>query len=237
MPGAKFAPFNNLDAADALLDKNTCACIVEPVQGEGGVNLADERFLQGLRQMCTERGILLVFDEIQCGLGRTGTLWAHQAYGVLPDIMTLAKPLGGGLPIGAALLNAAVAAVIEPGDHGSTFAANPVICGIAQVVLDKINQPDFLDAVRTNGEYLGAKLSALQAKYQDITEVRGRGLMWGIEFKYDVASIITAAYAAGLLTLKAGAHVLRLLPPLVVDRPAIDTAVAIIDHVIAETKG
>jgi len=237
MPGAKFAPFNNLEAAEALLDVNTCACIVEPVQGEGGVNLADGRFLQGLRQICTERGILLVFDEIQCGLGRTGALWAHQPYGVVPDIMTLAKPLGGGLPIGAALLNADVAAVVQPGDHGSTFAANPVICAVAQVVLEKISQPAFLAAVESNGEYLGARLQELKQKFADIVEIRGRGLIWGIECSDDVAPIVSAAYTAGLLTCKAGTNVLRLLPPLVVDRPAIDKAVGIIGECMSRVRG
>ncbi len=237
MPGAKIAPFNDLDAASKLLDENTCACIVEPLQGEGGVNIADKQFLRGLRSLCSERGILLIFDEVQCGLGRTGTLWAHQPYGVSPDMMTLAKPLGGGLPIGATLVNAQVAAAIQPGDHGSTFAANPVICATAQVVLAKLSQPDFLAHVSAQGRYLEQKLNALQGKFKSIKAVRGRGLIWGVEFDYDISPIIASAYASGLLTCKAGAKVLRLLPPLVVDQQAIDEAAGILDKCLTEADG
>ncbi|MHB9033576.1 MAG: aspartate aminotransferase family protein [Anaerolineae bacterium] len=236
LPGAKFAQFNDLESAAALLDENTCACIVEPLQGEGGVNLASDAFLVGLRDLCDQRGILLIFDEIQCGLGRTGTLWAHQPSGVHPDIMTLAKPLGGGLPIGATLVSAAVAAAMQPGDHGSTFAANPVVCAVAQVVFSKISQPDFLANVQDQGSYLEAKLKQLQAKYPQIQTVRGKGLIWGIEFSYDVAPIIDLANAKGLLTCKAGTQVLRLLPPLVINHAASDQAVAILDQCVAESK-
>ncbi|MHB1355634.1 MAG: aspartate aminotransferase family protein [Anaerolineae bacterium] len=237
MPGAKFAPFNDLVAADALLDENTCACIVEPLQGEGGVNLAEASFLQGLRRLCTERGILLIFDEIQCGLGRTGTLWAHEPYGVTPDIMTLAKPLGGGLPIGATLVNQWVANSIQPGDHGSTFAANPVVCAMAQVVLGRINQPAFLEQVRNIGDYLRCGLESLQKKYSHIIDVRGKGLIWGIELDLDAGPLVLGCYDQGLLTCKAGAQVLRMIPPLIIDRAAVDKAVAILDQVMAEVFG
>lgn len=237
MPGAKFAPFNGLVAADALLDENTCACIVEPLQGEGGVNLAEVSFLQGLRRLCTERGILLIFDEIQCGLGRTGTLWAHEPSGISPDIMVLAKPLGGGLPIGVTLVNQRVGEAIEPGDHGSTFAANPVICAIAQVVLGRINQPAFLEQVRNTGDYLKCGLESLKIKYSHIIDVRGRGLIWGIELDLDVGPLVQGCYEQGLLTVKAGAKVLRLIPPLVIDQAAVDKAVAILDQVMAEVFG
>lgn len=237
MPGAKFAPFNDLAAADALLDENTCACIVEPLQGEGGVNLAEKLFLQGLRRLCTERGILLIFDEIQCGLGRTGTLWAHEPYGVSPDIMTLAKPLGGGLPIGATLVNQQVGEAMQPGDHGSTFAANPVVCAIAQVVVGRINQLAFLEQVRSTGDYLKRGLERLKSKYSNIIDVRGRGLIWGIELDVDASPLVQGCYEQGLLTCKAGAQVLRLIPPLVIDKAAVDKAVAVLDHVMAEVFG
>jgi len=234
MPGAKFATFNDLASAEALLDEKTCACIVEPIQGEGGVNIATSEFLQGLRRLCDQKGILLIFDEVQCGLGRTGTLWAHEPYGVTPDLMTLAKPLGGGLPIGATLMTQAVAEAIEAGDHGSTFAANPVICAAAQVVVSKISDPQFLEHVRWAGSYLQEDLLELQSKHDCIREIRGRGLIWGMATSVDVAPVMKACFDAGLLTCKAGPQVLRLLPPLVVEREDIDEAVAILDKAFAQ---
>lgn len=233
MPGAKFATFNDLASAEALVDERTCAVIVEPVQGEGGVNLANPVFLKGLRQLCDRKGALLIFDEVQCGLGRTGTLWAHEPYGVKPDIMTLAKPLGGGLPIGATLMTQAVADTIKPGDHGSTFAANPVVCSAARVVFKKISDPDFLAHVRYMGSYLYEDLLELQHKYSFIQEIRGRGLIWGIATNLDVGPAVQACQEDGLLTCKAGNQVLRLLPPLIVQRQDIDEAVAILDKAFA----
>jgi acetylornithine/N-succinyldiaminopimelate aminotransferase len=230
IPGAAFGAYNDLASAEALINDDTCACIVEPVQGEGGVHLADPAFLKGLRALCDRHGALLILDEVQCGMGRTGTLWAHEPYGVTPDLMTLAKPLGGGLPIGATLMTAAVAGAIEPGDHGSTFAANPVVCAVAQVVVSKIGTPSFLERVRSLGTYLEESLLELQHRHSCITQVRGRGLIWGIEAKVDVGPAIDAGFAAGLLTCKAGAHVLRLLPPLIVSEADIDHATAILDH-------
>jgi acetylornithine/N-succinyldiaminopimelate aminotransferase len=236
MPGAKFATFNDLASAEALLDEKTCACIVEPIQGEGGVNIATNEFLQGLRRLCDQRGILLIFDEVQCGLGRTGTLWAHEPYGVTPDLMTLAKPLGGGLPIGATLMTQAVADAIEAGDHGSTFAANPVICAAAQVVVRKISDPQFLEHVRWVGSYLHEDLMELQSKYACIREIRGRGLIWGIATTMDVTPVMQACFDAGLLTCKAGPQVLRLLPPLIIERSDVDQAIAILDRAFAQVE-
>lgn len=233
VPGAKFAIYNDLDSAAAMLDERTCACIVEPLQGEGGVNLAQPGFLQGLRRLCDERKCLLIVDEVQCGLGRTGTLWAHEPSGIRPDIMTLAKPLGGGLPLGAVLMTDDVASVMAVGDHGSTFAANPLVCAVAQTVLGRIAQPAFLAHVCAMGAYLHNGLVALQAKYDCIRDVRGLGLIWGVVANSDVAPIIDAGYAHGLLTCKAGAQVLRLLPPLIVGEAEIDEALAILDKAFA----
>jgi acetylornithine/succinyldiaminopimelate/putrescine aminotransferase len=143
-----FGEFNNLDSARAAITPHTCAVLIEPVQGEGGVTPAEPEFLAGLRELCDEAGALLICDEVQCGLGRTGTLWAYEQYGVTPDIMTLAKPLAGGLPMGAILLTQCVADAIEPGDHGSTFAAGPLVCSVAQATFDQLSSPDFLDQVR-----------------------------------------------------------------------------------------
>ncbi|MHB0858889.1 MAG: aspartate aminotransferase family protein [Anaerolineae bacterium] len=235
VPGAKFSVFNDLASAEALLDDHTCACIVEPVQGEGGVHAANPAFLAGLRRLCNARGALLIFDEVQCGLGRCGTLWAHEASGVSPDMMTLAKPLGGGLPIGATLMTQDVADAIQPGDHGSTFAANPVVCAAAQAVFSRIAQPEFLAGVRAAGRQLGERLRALQAKYPAIREVRGLGLIWGVACDRDVSDVVQGCYDEGLLTCKAGAQVLRLLPPLTVGPAEIEQAVAIVDRVLART--
>ena len=229
MPGAVLAEYNNLASAEAAIDDSTCACIVEVVQGEGGVHAADPAFLRGLRDLCDRHNVLLIYDEVQSGLGRTGTLWAYEPYGVTPDIMTVAKPLGGGLPIGTTLVTQAVADSIQPGDHGSTFAANPVACAAANVVFDKISNPAFLEHVRWAGSYLEEGLMDLQHKYDVIREIRGRGLIWGIEAAADVAPALQACYDHGMLTCKAGNEVLRLLPPLIVDQSDLDEALGILD--------
>ncbi len=233
LPGVTFAPYNDVAAARAAIGPQTGAVIVEPLQGEGGVNPATREFLQTLRQACDEQGALLIFDEVQCGLGRTGTLWAHEPAGVLPDLMTLAKPLGGGLPIGATLLTQRVADAIVPGDHGSTFAANPVICATAQVIVRRIGDPAFLAQVRRRGAHMQARLADLQARHPVVQEVRGRGLIWGIELATEVAPLIARGYERGLIVTSAGDRVLRLVPPLVISEEQIDEAVAIIDELLA----
>lgn len=226
VPGVCFAPFNDLAAAATLISDDTCAVIVEPVQGEGGIHPATAEFLRGLRALCDRHEALLIFDEIQCGLGRTGRLWAHEAHGVTPDIMTLAKPLANGLPIGAILLTEDVAAAINPGEHGSTFAGGPVVCRAAQVVFDRISRPDFLAAVAANGDYLRQQLSALHSPL--VVAVRGAGLLVGVELNTAVAPIQAAARERGLLIINAGDTILRLAPPLIVTREHIDAAVAIL---------
>jgi acetylornithine/succinyldiaminopimelate/putrescine aminotransferase len=201
------------------------------VQGEGGIRPAKRAFLHKLRQLCDENDALLIFDEVQCGLGRTGHLWAHQAYDVTPDIMTLAKPLAGGLPIGVTLVTETVAQVMQPGDHGSTFAAGPLVCQAAKVVFDRINQPDFLAAVRANGDYLLKQLKALAS--DKLVEVRGAGLLVGVEFTKPVKPLVTAAAEQGLLIINAGENVLRLCPPLTVTQGQIAIAVEIIADCLA----
>jgi predicted acetylornithine/succinylornithine family transaminase len=221
VPDVTFAPFNDLSGAR------------EPIQGEGGVRPAEVAFLRGLRQLCNENGALLIFDEVQCGLGRTGSLWAHEAYGVAPDIMTLAKPLAGGLPIGATLVTEAVAQVMQPGDHGSTFAAGPLVCRAAQVVFDRINQPDFLATVRAKGSYLIDGLGRLPS--DKLIQIRGVGLLVGIEFTESVKPLISAAAGRGLVVINAGENVLRLCPPLTVTREHIDSAIEIIGDCLANS--
>ncbi len=225
IPGVRFVPFNDLAAAEAAITDDVCAVIVEPVQGEGGVNLATVEFLECIRAACDRTGALLIFDEIQCGLGRTGHLWAYQAYGVSPDLMTLAKPLAGGLPMGAVLLTQAVADVIGPGDHGSTFAAGPLVCQVAQVVLDRVSDPEFLAGVREKGQHLGQRLSALVESQPLALEARGTGLMWGIQCEIEAAPIIAAGYQHGILVCLAGPNVVRLLPPLTITQPELDELV------------
>lgn len=228
LPGVLFAPFNDSAAARQLITDQTCAVFVEPVLGEGGVLPATAEFLMALREACDEHGALLVFDEVQCGLGRTGRLWAYEGYGVVPDMMTLAKPLANGLPIGAILVMDKVAAVLQPGDHGSTFAGGPLVCRAAEVVFDRIAQPAFLQQVTENGERLVGMLSDLASDH--IVDVRGAGLLVGIELDTAVVPVIAAARERGLLIINAGENIIRLAPPLIVEASQIDTAVGIISQ-------
>ena len=227
MPGVVFAPYNDGEAARQIIDNKVCAVIVEPVQGEGGVRPATAEFLQTLRTLCDEHQALLIFDEVQCGLGRTGKLWAYEATETTPDMMTLAKPLAGGLPIGATLVTQAVADVLKPGDHASTFAAGPLVCRAALVVFDRLSAPQFLAHVRAQAAYLKHRLDTLESEL--IVEVRAAGLLVGMEMTIPVAPLITAARQDGLLVINAGENVLRLAPPLIIGPEEIDQAVAIID--------
>ena len=231
VPGVSFTPFNDLDAAGQVINDRTCAVFVEPIQGEGGVHPADPAFFQGLRQLCDQHGALLVFDEVQCGLGRTGWLWAHQAYGVTPDLMTLAKPLAGGLPIGVTLMTEAVAAAISVGDHGSTFGAGPLVCSAALAVFNQINQPALLTEVATKGEAMRQGLLALPT--DSIVEVRGAGLLIGVEFEHPVESIIRAALERGLVVINAGENILRICPPLTIGYKEIEAGLDILSECIA----
>ncbi len=230
MPDVRFAPFNDLAAAEATMDERVCAVFVEPVQGEGGVRPADPGFLRGLRDLCDRHGALLVFDEVQCGLGRTGHLWAHQAYDVRPDMMTLAKPLAGGLPIGATLVSEEVAQTIHVGDHGSTFAAGPLVCRAACLVFDRVSDPDLLAAVRARGEQLMGGLRALPTSH--LIEVRGRGLLIGAEFDLPVQPLMQAALERGVIVINAGDHVLRLCPPLTLSQAAAAEALQVLAEVV-----
>lgn len=226
IPGVTFVPFNDLAAAERAISDRVCGVFVEPIQGESGVHAADSDFLAGLRRLCDKHGALLVFDEVQCGLGRTGQLWAHEWSGVTPDIMTLAKPLAGGLPIGATLVTESVSEAVEVGDHGSTFAAGPLICSVACAVFDEINQPDLLQRVAQNGEKLRAGLLALGE--DRIIELRGRGLLLGVQWGGPVKPLMESALQHGLIVITAGEEVLRICPPLTITPKEIEAGLEIL---------
>jgi acetylornithine/N-succinyldiaminopimelate aminotransferase len=231
MPDVHFAPFNDLGAAEKLIGPDTCAVFVEPVQGEGGIHVAEPDFLRGLRGLCDRYGALLVFDEIQCGLGRTGKLWAYEHSGVRPDMMSLAKALGGGLPMGALLVTDGVAQAIEPGDHGSTFGGGPIAARAAQVVLARVSDPALLAHVAEMGELLKERLAELPGGH--IQEIRGLGLMIGVELDREVKPLIEAGYPQGVIMLNAGPNVLRLVPPLIVTEAEIGVLMDALTHILA----
>ncbi|WP_129671875.1 aspartate aminotransferase family protein [Candidatus Chloroploca sp. Khr17] len=229
MPGARFATYNDLASVEAVMGDDVCAVILEPVQGEGGLRVADPAFLQGVRELCDRYQALLIFDEIQCGMGRTGTLWAHEPSGVRPDLMTLAKPLAGGLPIGAILLGQHVADTIHVGDHGTTFGGNPLATAVGSVVFKRINDPAFLSHVREVSSYLDESLQDLAADLPGrIRELRGRGLMRGVALNVPAAPVREIAQQQGLLVATAGDDILRLVPPLITETGHIDEALTIL---------
>lgn len=220
-------------AREAIVKGKTAAVFVEPVQGEGGIYPADAAFLKGLREICDEAGALLVFDEVQCGLGRTGHLWAHQAVDVEPDIMTVAKPLAGGLPIGAVLCTEEVASAMKPGDHGSTFAGGPLVCHAALAVFDRVTTDGFMENVVTRGEQLRNGLREALKGNTHVKEVRGSGLLVGVQLDVPAGPLVGKCRDAGLLVITAGAgDVLRLVPPLVVTAEEVDAAIAIIAEAV-----
>jgi len=232
--GFHYSPFNDIQCAKATLDKyDFAAIIVEPLQGEGGVNPAHADFLRFLRDYATEHSISLIFDEIQCGMGRTGTLWYHEQTGVVPDIMTLAKSLGGGLPLGAVLCTDDIAACISPGDHGTTFGGNPVSCVLGTTVIDIVSDKKFLAKVQENGDYLKSKLKASADKFPSIEQIRGTGLLIGVRMKDDPLKLVDECKNRGLLVIKAGMNTIRFMPPLIVSRKDIDKAVKIFEAALS----
>lgn len=230
MPGVTFLNYGDIKAAQELISSGKIAAVfVEPIQGEGGIYSATKDFLQALRVACDKSGSLLVYDEVQCGLGRTGYLWAHEAYSVTPDIMTLAKPLAGGLPIGATLVTEKVNSAINNGDHGSTFAGGPLVCAAAIAVFDKISDPRFLGSVIKKGNYLKEILEEKVGGNSHVKEIRGFGLIVGIELDVSASKLVDACRESGLLILTAGkGDVVRLVPPLIISEDELDCAVEII---------
>ena len=216
----------------ALNEETVAALILEPIQGEGGVRVLDAEFVRKLREITAKREIALIFDEIQCGLGRTGHLFAYEALGVTPDILTLAKPLAGGLPMGAVLVNEEIGASMQPGDHGTTFGGGPLVATVAGHVFDRLADPSLLDAVRSNGSWLGDQLGTIASRSGKVRAVRGMGYMWGIDVVEPANEVVKRGWEEGLLTLTAGEHTLRLLPPLVMDRADLQRGISIIERII-----
>jgi len=228
LEGFIFVPFNDLEAAARAVDERVCAVLVEPIQGEGGVCLPDADYLPGLRRLCDEKGLLLVFDEVQTGLGRTGKLFAHEHYGVTPDVMTLAKGIANGLPMGALLATEDAAGALVPGTHASTFGGGPVIAAAALAVLRQMTGPKFMDAVKARGKYIRRGLVRLQKQFPVIKEVRGLGLMWGLELTQEGAALVNACRERSLLINCTQGNIIRLLPPLVLQRRDLDQALEIL---------
>lgn len=231
-PGFRYASFNDLKAVRSSVSNKTCAIMLEPVQGEGGLNVASEDFLKGLRQLCDKKGILLILDEVQCGLGRTGEMFAYEHYRIEPDIMTLAKPLGGGMPIGATLAKEKIASFFEPGNHASTFGGNPVVCSAALAFLKVLEEENLVERARKKGEYFREELEKLRETFSFIKEIRGKGLMIGLRLTFPGKNMVEKCREEGLLINCTTDNVLRFLPPLIVEKKDIDEAIEILKEVM-----
>ncbi|MDD2497883.1 MAG: acetylornithine transaminase [Desulfitobacteriaceae bacterium] len=230
--GFCYAPFNDLAALEKVINEKTCAVMLEPVQGEGGVVAGEESFIKGIRELCDKYDILMIVDEVQCGLGRTGKLFAYQHYGVEPDIMTLAKALGGGAPIGALLAKEQIAEAFGQGDHASTFGGNPLVTAAGTAALTVILEEKLAENAAQVGAYLIEKLEKLKTKFSFVKEVRGKGLIVGMEMTKEVNPLVKACMDQGLLLLSAGPNVLRFVPPLTVTIADVDQAVQILEEVL-----
>jgi len=235
LPGIQYIPFDDIAALEATLTPETGAVLLEPIQGEGGVRVPSEGYLKAVRALCTKRGVLLLFDEVQTGLGRTGKLFAHELYGITPDIMTLAKGLGNGVPIGAMGCTEEVASGFSVGSHACTFGGNPLSAAAAVATMTVLTTPGFVEAAAKVGEYLFGKLNAMAKKHDAVVDVRGKGLMVGIEMKDAVAPVIGKMLDAGIICGPAGPNVLRFLPPLIISRDHVDRVVATLDAILGET--
>ena len=232
VPGFSHVPFNDFAALEREMDDTVCAVMLEPVQGEGGVIPADPDYLAKVRQFCDQTGALLIFDEIQTGMGRCGTLFAHQGYGMTPDIMTLAKALGNGVPIGAMLATEEAAKGFEPGSHGSTFGGTPLAAAAGLKTLSLISDPGFLAQVREKEAYFKAQLKTLQKRHARITDIRGKGLLLGMEVGEGAADVAAACFKKGFIVNAIQDKVLRFAPPLIVQTADIDRLVSVLDSLL-----
>ena len=231
IPGVKFAKYNDLDSVKALVSDKTCAIILEALQGEGGITPATDEFMKGLRQICDEEGILLICDEIQCGMGRTGSMFAWQGYGVKPDIMTMAKAIGNGVPVGAFAMTKEVAEYsLEPGDHGTTYGGNPLATAAVSKVFDLFEEMNILEHVNEVSNYLEEQLDKLVEQYDNVVARRGKGLMQGLVLTTPVIDTVNKAIEKGLLVISAGSDVLRMVPPLVITKENVDEMIEILSQ-------
>lgn len=231
-----FADFNDLEDVKSKITDKTCAIIFEAVQGEGGIYPAKKEFIQGIRKICDEKDILLILDEVQCGMGRTGKMFAYQHYDILPDVITSAKALGCGVPVGAFVVGEKAENALEPGDHGSTYGGNPFVTAAVSKVFDMFESRNILDNVNNVSVYLDEKLRELVGKYDVLKETRGLGLMRGLEFNVPVGPYINKALEKGLLIISAGTHIIRFVPPLVITKENVDEMIQILEATLQEVK-
>ena len=221
--GVKFAEFNNLDSVKALVSDKTCAIIMEPIQGEGGINMAETAFIEGIRKLCDEEGILLIFDEIQCGMARSGAMFAWQKYGVKPDLMAMAKGIGSGVPVGAFAMTDEVAEYsLEPGDHGSTYGGNPLACAAVAATLEIYEEENLVAHVNEVAEYLREQLEKLQKECDGLLEIKGTGLIQGIKVSKPAGEVSSLALKEGLVLISAKGNIMRIVPPVVIGKEHVD---------------
>lgn len=234
IPGIRFAEYNNLESVKALVNKKTCAIICETVQGEGGIFPADKEFLEGLRKLCDENDMLLILDEIQCGMGRTGSMFAYQQYGVMPDVVTSAKALGCGIPVGAFVAGSKCDKVLVPGDHGTTYGGNPLATAAASKVFDLFAENDIIGHVNEVAPYLMERLKDFAGRHSSVKAVRGLGLMCGMQFKDElpVGNVVRAAREHGLIVISAGLNTLRFVPPLIIAKQNVDEMIDILEKCV-----
>ena len=235
--GFRNVPFDDLEAVEAAVDHRTAAILVEPIQGEGGVVAPDPSYVRGLRRLCDDRGLLLMFDEVQVGMGRTGRLFAYEHFGVEPDVMTLAKALGGGLPLGAMLTRERVAESFPPGSHASTFGGNPVVCRAGLAVLETLLEDGLVERCEAMGCLLREGLDGLARRFSFVREVRGKGLLLGMEMEGECGPVIRECMREGLLVASAGANVLRMAPPLTIGKEDVAEALSVLERALASVRG
>ena len=236
VPEFKHVPPDNLEKVRAAINDKTAAILVEPVRGEGGVRVPPDGYLQGLREICDEKNVLLLFDEVQTGFGRTGKLFACEHWGIIPDVMCLAKPVAGGLPIGITVAKENIMASLKVGEHSTTFSGSPLVCAAAIAAIDVLLEEKLPERAASLGAYLKTKLEKLQEQHRIVKEVRGLGLMLGVELRFDVFNILTKTMKRGVLVLDAGKTVVRFLPPLVIEKSQIDSAVNCLEIVLGEEE-
>jgi len=236
VPCFKFVPFGKVDKVEQALTEKTAAILVEPIQGESGIHVSPDGFLEALRKLCSEREILLIFDEVQTGLGRTGKMWASEHWGVIPDVMCVAKGIAGGVPMGATIATTDIMSSLKIGDQTSTFGGNPLACAAACATIDVILEEKLVNRAAIIGGYFKKQLSQLQEQFKIVREVRGLGLMLGMELRFDVQDILLKAVSQGVILLYAGKTVLRFLPPLVIEESQIDTVIKVLENILPEEE-